>query len=221
MNCVHTFLYEVETISFLIRIKYKTNSNNMAYKSEISFAKNKVETQKMLCEIIEEHLSNVSGRQFWADLPCKNFYIAYLATKLFGDKVKIKAFENKIYEAVRKSLEIPSNVDYIKGDILDSRNIKYSFVNGDFCSAYTEYLRNKIKTFIFQNEFTDKCVFAFNLVKQHGMSGIDYKENGFQIEITKMLYRKGFKNVKYKTVEYQNGTSEKSARMILSIFVVG
>ena len=194
----------------------------MAYKSEISFAKNKVETQKMICEIVEEHLFYVSGRQFWADLPCRNFYIASLATKLFGNKVRIKAFENKIYEEVRKSLEIiPSNVDYIKGDILDSRNIKYSFVNGDFCSAYTEYLSNKIKAFILQNEFTDKCVFVFNLVKQHGMSGIDYKENGFQIEITKMLYRKGFTKVKYKTVEYQNGTSAKSARMILSIFVVG
>lgn len=194
----------------------------MAYKSEISFAKNKVETQKMLCEIIEEHLSNVSSRQFWADLPCRNFYIAYLATKLFGNKVRIKAFENKIYESVRKSLEIiPSNVDYIKGDILDSRKIKYSFVNGDFCSAYTEYLRNKIKEFIFQNEFNDKCVLTFNIVKQHGMSGVDYKENGFQIEIVKMLYRKGFTKVKYKTVEYQNGTSNKSSRMILSIFVIG
>lgn len=192
----------------------------MAYKSEISFAKNKVETQKMICEIVEEHLSNVSGYQFWADLPCRNFYIAYLATKLFGNKVRIKAFENKIYEEVRKSLEIPSNVDYIKGDILDSRNFKYSFVNADFCSAYTEYLRNKIKAFIFQNEFTDKCVFVFNIVKQHGMSGVEYKENGFQIEITRMLYRKGFTKVKYKTVEYQNGTSGKSSRMILSIFVV-
>ena len=193
----------------------------MAYKSEISFAANKVETQNALMDIVYKHLSDVKGFQFWIDLPCKNFYVPKFATDKFGNRVKVIAYEKdkNVYNEVKNNFDLPTNVEYIKGNIFDSRNIKFHFVNADLCSSYTAENSFGIQSFILHNEFPSKCVLSFNQVKQRGMAGVKYKESGFQEEIAQSLYRKGFKSVKHTTIEYDNGTSTKSTKMINSIFI--
>jgi hypothetical protein len=61
------------------------------------------------------------------------------------------------------------------------------------------------------------------MVKNFGVSDKDFKQNGFQTEIVKTLYRLGHKKVSYSTCEYKSEQEGKKhcMTMIQTTFFIG
>jgi|694.fasta_scaffold03804_6 hypothetical protein len=199
----------------------------MAYRLEASQTKNKIATHKMNTEVVYEHLKDVKGKLTFVDLPCKNFYVNDLANKKFKGNVNVIAYERdeKLYLELKHKNVVPKNIDYRYGDIFDMRGESIHWANFDVCFSVTNKNVNNFFGTLFGINMEKKSVLTINLVKQHGIADKDFKENGLQEQIVKILYRLGHKKVSYFTCEYrsveENKKNSRPHTMIQSTFLIG
>jgi hypothetical protein len=199
----------------------------MAYRVEASQTKNKLATHKMNTEVVYEHLKEEKGKITIVDLPCKNFYVNNFANEKFKSNFRLIAYEideNRYFELKHKNV-VPKNIDYRRGNVFDMRGESIHWANLDVCCAVTEKTINEIIRLLFGVKMEKKSVLTINLVKQHGIAGKDFKENGLQEEIVKILYRLGHKKVSFFTCEYrsveENKKNSRPHTMIQSTFLIG
>jgi hypothetical protein len=199
----------------------------MAYRIEASQTKNKIEAQKINKEVVYEHLKDVKGKLTFVDLPCKNFYVNDLANEKFKGNVNVIAYERdeKIYFELKHKNVVPKNIDYRYGDIFDMRGESIDWANFDLCFAVTKKNVNNLIGTLFGVKMKEKSVLTINLTKHYGMADKDFKENGLQELIVKILYRLGHKKVSFFTCEYRSIEEDKKDNccmtMIQSTFLIG
>ena len=197
----------------------------MAYRKEASQTKNKIETHKMNTQVVYEHLKDVKEEITVVDLPCEDFYVNDFAIKKFKSNARVIAYEKdgKLYGELKHKNVVPKNIDYRHGNVFDMRGETIHWANLDTCSCFTEKFNEEIKRLLFGVKMAKKSVLIINNVKQFGVADKDFKQDGFQKEIVKNLYRLGHKKVSYFTCEYRSEQEGKKhcMTMIQTTFFIG